>query len=72
VSTPGLVPEGLAFVIGEGLFVVTGDLDGGRGVRMVPGPVDQEAWRASAARVQAAAPDVRWLGGHPSPVDTPQ
>ena len=72
VSTPGLVPEGLAFVVGEGQFVVTGDLDGGRGDRMIPGPIDQEAWRASAARVHAAAPDARWLGGHPSPVDTPQ
>ena len=71
VSTPGLVPEGLAFVIGEGQFVVTGDLDGGRGARMFPGPIDDEAWRASVARVHAAAPDARWLGGHPSPVDTP-
>ena len=71
VSTPGLVPEGLAFVIGEGQFAVTGDLDGGRGARMFPGPIDHEAWRESVARVHAAAPDARWLGGHPSPVDTP-
>ena len=53
VSTPGLVPEGLAFVIGEGQFVVTGDLDGGRGARMIPGPIDDEAWRASVARRSA-------------------
>ncbi len=65
VSTPGLVPEGLAFVIGEGQFVVTGDLDGGRGARMIPGPIDDEAWRASVARLAAAAPTARRLGGHP-------
>lgn len=70
VSTPGLVPEGLAFVIGEGQFAVTGDLDGTRGARMIPGPSDDEAWRASIARLEAAAPDARWLGGHPESVDT--
>ena len=70
VSTPGLAPEGLAFVIGEGQFAVTGDLDGVRGVRSVFGPIDEHAWRASVARVYAAAPDARWLTGHPS-IDLP-
>jgi glyoxylase-like metal-dependent hydrolase (beta-lactamase superfamily II)/8-oxo-dGTP pyrophosphatase MutT (NUDIX family) len=66
VATPGLSPDHLAFVIGEGQFTVMGDLDGHRGARMVPGPIDHEAWRASVSRVHAAAPDARWLGGHPS------
>jgi glyoxylase-like metal-dependent hydrolase (beta-lactamase superfamily II)/8-oxo-dGTP pyrophosphatase MutT (NUDIX family) len=66
VGTPGLSPDHVAFVVGEGQFVVTGDLDGRRGARMVPGPIDQEAWGASVARLEAAAPDARWLGGHPS------
>ena len=38
VATPGPTPEHLAFLVGEGQFAMTGDLDGGRGARSVPGP----------------------------------
>jgi glyoxylase-like metal-dependent hydrolase (beta-lactamase superfamily II)/8-oxo-dGTP pyrophosphatase MutT (NUDIX family) len=66
VATPGLEPEGLALVVGEGQFAITGDLDGRRGARSIFGPVDDGAWQASVERLRAAAPDARWLGGHPS------
>ena len=65
VATPGLEPEGLAFVVGEGQFAVTGDLDGRRGARSIFGPVDEAAWQQSVERLRAVAPDARWLGGHP-------
>jgi endoribonuclease LACTB2 len=71
VATPGLSPDHVAFVVGEGQFAVTGDLDGRRGARMIPGPIHHEEWRASVARLYADAPDARWLGGHPGPLDTP-
>jgi glyoxylase-like metal-dependent hydrolase (beta-lactamase superfamily II)/8-oxo-dGTP pyrophosphatase MutT (NUDIX family) len=65
-ATPGPTPEHLAFVIGEGRFVVTGDLDGRRGARSLPGPVDQAASDRSVARLRSEAPDATWLGGHPA------
>ncbi len=65
VATPGLEPEGLAFVVGEGQFAVTGDLDGRRGARSIFGPADEAAWQQSVERLRAVAPDARWLGGHP-------
>ena len=70
VASPGLEPEGLAFVVGEGQFAVTGDLDGRRGERSVFGPVDEAAWRDSVERLRRAAPDAHWLGGHPD-IDLP-
>ncbi len=66
VASPGLDPEGLAFVVGEGRFAVTGDLDGRRGARSVFGEVDDVLWQQSVARLRSVAPDARWLGGHPS------
>jgi glyoxylase-like metal-dependent hydrolase (beta-lactamase superfamily II) len=66
VATPGLEPEALAFVVGEGQFAVAGDLDGVRGARSIFGPVDNEAWQHSVARLALDAPDARWLGGHPA------
>jgi glyoxylase-like metal-dependent hydrolase (beta-lactamase superfamily II) len=65
VATPGLEPEGLAFVVGDGRFVVTGDLDGVRGARSIFGPGDEAALEASIARLRGVAPVARWLGGHP-------
>ncbi len=65
VATPGPTPDHLAFVVGEGQFVVTGDLNGVRGARSIPGPVDEAARQASIERLRAVAPDARWLGGHP-------
>ena len=70
LATPGPAPEHLAFVIGEGQFAVTGDLDGHRGARSVPGPADDAAWARSVARLRSVAPDATWLGGHP-PLDSP-
>jgi glyoxylase-like metal-dependent hydrolase (beta-lactamase superfamily II) len=69
VATPGLEPEGIALVVRDGRFAVTGDLDGRRGVRSIFGPVDEAHWQHSVARLYAAAPDARWLGGHP-PIDS--
>jgi glyoxylase-like metal-dependent hydrolase (beta-lactamase superfamily II)/8-oxo-dGTP pyrophosphatase MutT (NUDIX family) len=69
VMTPGPAPEHLAFVVGEGQFAVTGDLDGRRGARSVPGPPDEAAWQRSVAALRAAAPGATWLGGHP-PIDS--
>ena len=65
VATPGPRPDHLAFVVGEGQFAVTGDLDRIRGARSILGPVDEDAWRDSVDRLRAAAPDAVWLGGHP-------
>jgi glyoxylase-like metal-dependent hydrolase (beta-lactamase superfamily II) len=64
IAAPGLEPEALAFVIGEGQFAVTGDLDGPRGARSIFGPVDEAGRRQSIERLCSEAPDARWLGGH--------
>ncbi len=66
VATPGPRPDHLAFVLGEGQTVLTGDLDGRRGARMLPGPSDDAAWAASRARLAAVAPGATRLVGHPS------
>ena len=65
VASPGQEPEGLAFIVGEGRFAVTGDLDGQRGARSIFGPVDEATLRESVTRLRSVAPDARWLGGHP-------
>jgi glyoxylase-like metal-dependent hydrolase (beta-lactamase superfamily II)/8-oxo-dGTP pyrophosphatase MutT (NUDIX family) len=65
VATPGLEPEGLAFVVGDGQFAVTGDLDGRRGARSIFGPVDDVTWQQSVDRLRTVTPDARWLAGHP-------
>jgi glyoxylase-like metal-dependent hydrolase (beta-lactamase superfamily II) len=64
VATPGLEPEGLSFVVGEGQFAVVGDLDGRRAARSIFGPVDEAALDQSRARLREVAPEARWLGGH--------
>jgi glyoxylase-like metal-dependent hydrolase (beta-lactamase superfamily II)/8-oxo-dGTP pyrophosphatase MutT (NUDIX family) len=68
VATPGLEPEGLAFVVGDGRFALVSDLDSRRGARSIFGPVDEVAVDRSIARLREVAPDARWLGGHP-PLD---
>jgi glyoxylase-like metal-dependent hydrolase (beta-lactamase superfamily II)/8-oxo-dGTP pyrophosphatase MutT (NUDIX family) len=65
IPTPGPRPDHLAFFDAIGGVVFTGDLDGRRGLRMMPGPADDEAWAASRARLEAIGPLVR-LGGHPT------
>jgi glyoxylase-like metal-dependent hydrolase (beta-lactamase superfamily II)/8-oxo-dGTP pyrophosphatase MutT (NUDIX family) len=70
VGTPGPAPEHLAFLVGEGPFVVAGDLDGRRAARSLFAPTDGVAWRRSVALLRTAAPEATWLGGHP-PIDSP-
>ena len=65
VSTPGIRPDHLVFVDPGGTFAIVGDLDGVRGARSVPGPIDQPALDASRQRIRAIAPSARWLTGHP-------
>ena len=66
LSTPGLRRDHVAFVDAAGRFVIAGDLDGVRGARSIPGPVDLAVLRASVARVRAVAPEAVWLAGHPA------
>ena len=65
VATPGPSVDHLAFVVDDGRFVVAGDLDGRRGARAIPGPIDRPAWDASVARLRREASNARWLPGHP-------
>jgi glyoxylase-like metal-dependent hydrolase (beta-lactamase superfamily II)/8-oxo-dGTP pyrophosphatase MutT (NUDIX family) len=66
LATPGPRPDHLAYLVGDGVSVLTGDLDGRRGARMLPGPADDAAWAASRARLDALGTILR-LGGHPDP-----
>lgn len=68
VHTPGPRADHLAFIVGtgEGTSVISGDLDGVRGARSIPGPVDPIAWAASRERLLTFAPVGRWLTGHPA------
>ena len=65
LSTPGLRGDHVAFLDAAGRFVIAGDLDGVRGARSIPGPIDVAAVTASVARVRALAPQAVWLAGHP-------
>jgi glyoxylase-like metal-dependent hydrolase (beta-lactamase superfamily II) len=66
IATPGPRPDHLAYVVGDRVAVLTGDLDGRRGARMLPAPADDAAWAASRARLDALGSMLR-LGGHPDP-----
>ena len=66
LATPGPRPDHLAYVVGDLAAVLTGDLDGTRGARMLPGPADDRAWAVSRARLDALGSTPR-LGGHPEP-----
>ena len=66
VGTPGPAPEHVAFVIGEGRFAVTGDLDGQRGAHSILAPPDERAWQRSVVDLASVAPEAVWLDGHPS------
>jgi glyoxylase-like metal-dependent hydrolase (beta-lactamase superfamily II)/8-oxo-dGTP pyrophosphatase MutT (NUDIX family) len=68
IATPGPTPEHLAFLVGDGGFAVTGDLDGRRGARSVLAPGDDVAWQRSVSALRSVAPAATWLGGHP-PMD---
>jgi glyoxylase-like metal-dependent hydrolase (beta-lactamase superfamily II)/8-oxo-dGTP pyrophosphatase MutT (NUDIX family) len=69
VATPGQRRDAVAFLIGDGHHALTGDLDGRRGARTIPGPVDDDALRASIALLSERAPNARWLSAHPGPPD---
>ena len=66
VLTPGPRPDHVAFLAADGAFVLTGDLDGVRGARSIPGPADRRGlgdprWNASPAsrRPPGACPAIR-------------
>jgi glyoxylase-like metal-dependent hydrolase (beta-lactamase superfamily II) len=65
--TPGPRPDHLAFVDTGGTFAISGDLDGVRGTRSVPEPVDAVALETSRERLRSVVAPDRWLGGHPRP-----
>ena len=72
VAAPGPSPSHLAFLVGEPVdFVLTGDLDGRRGARSVPGPWDETGAMASRERIRRLAPNATWLAGHPAPATGP-
>jgi endoribonuclease LACTB2 len=65
IPTPGLRPDHLALFDAVGGVALSGDLDGRRGARMIPGPTDEAAWAASRTRL--AAVGARHLfPGHPA------
>lgn len=70
VATPGPRPDHLAFVLeevnGAQTAVFSGDLEGRRGARSLPGPADDAAWTGSVARLHSVAPGVPWFGAHPA------
>ena len=70
VHTPGIRPDHLALIAGDGAFVIAGDLDGQRGARSIPGPRDEGALADSVARIRHLAPGARWLTGHPAEPET--
>ena len=65
IPMPGPRPDHIAFFDLVGGVAFTGDLDGRRGARMIPGPSDDAAWATSRARLDAIDPQIR-LGGHPA------
>ena len=66
VAIPGPTRDHLAFVVGEGRAVISGDLDGVRGARSIPGPTDDAAWARSVAVLRSVSSGARWLSGHPA------
>ena len=69
VGTPGPRSDHLAFIGGDGAFVIVGDLDGQRGARAILAPPDESAWSASRERLSLLAPAARRLAGHPDTAD---
>jgi glyoxylase-like metal-dependent hydrolase (beta-lactamase superfamily II)/8-oxo-dGTP pyrophosphatase MutT (NUDIX family) len=67
IATPGPGREHLAFLVGERPdLVLSGDLDGRRGARMIPRPWDETAAAASREIVRQRAPGATWHPGHPT------
>ena len=65
VLTPGPRPDHVAFVVGDGAAIISGDLDGVRGARSIVGPIDAAALAASRARLDGLHPAAPRLPGHP-------
>jgi glyoxylase-like metal-dependent hydrolase (beta-lactamase superfamily II)/8-oxo-dGTP pyrophosphatase MutT (NUDIX family) len=65
IPTPGPRPDHVSFFDAIAGVALTGDLDGRRGARMLPGPSDEAAWSESRSVLDALHPFVR-LGGHPA------
>ena len=72
VATPGLRPDHVSFVVGQGSVVIAGDLDGRRGERSIFGEPDEAAWQRSVAALRSVAPGARWLPGHGPPAKGPR
>jgi glyoxylase-like metal-dependent hydrolase (beta-lactamase superfamily II) len=64
VATPGPRPDHVAFVVGEGRDVISGDLGGVRGGRSMFASPDEATWQRSVAVLRSVAPGARWLPGH--------
>ncbi|HEV7604907.1 MAG TPA: MBL fold metallo-hydrolase, partial [Candidatus Limnocylindrales bacterium] len=62
---PGPRPDHVAFLGADLGIAITGDLDGVRGARTIPGTPDATAWAASLERLARLAPGARRLPGHP-------
>jgi glyoxylase-like metal-dependent hydrolase (beta-lactamase superfamily II)/8-oxo-dGTP pyrophosphatase MutT (NUDIX family) len=69
IHTPGPRSDHVAFLVGDGGSVVTGDLSGVRGARMIPTPPDAR-WSASLERLAGVAPRAVRLAGHPQGTGT--
>lgn len=68
VHSPGPRADHLCFLVGDEVaLAIAGDLDGGRGARMIPGSVDDAQWATSRERLANLAPRAQWLSGHPVP-----
>lgn len=67
ILAPGPRPDHAAFLVGDGVFVVSGDLEGVRGARSILGPADPVAWAVSLERIGRLAPNATRLAGHPTP-----
>lgn len=65
VWAPGPRPDHVAFLAANLGIAITGDLDGVRGARTIPGTPDGPAWAASLERLARFVPGARRLPGHP-------
>jgi len=71
ILTPGPRPDHVAYLAGDGEFVLVGDLEGPRGARSILRPPDEGAWASSVERLAGLAPTAFRLIGHPATHDDP-
>jgi glyoxylase-like metal-dependent hydrolase (beta-lactamase superfamily II)/8-oxo-dGTP pyrophosphatase MutT (NUDIX family) len=73
VHAPGPGPAHVAFVVGHpGALVLSGDLDGCRGARVVVQPWSEVDATGSRDRLRRLAPAATWLPGHGDPMPDPE